>query len=270
MKLFISWSGEKSQIVADALRQWIPDVIQIVEPWMSAKDIDAGARWNRQIQDQLGETKFGIICLTKNNIDSPWVLFEAGAIAKTIADTFVCPFLIDLSPSDISQGPLTQFQAKKATEKETWELVCTINKALKEESLPEEKLKRTFDRWWPDLKKAIEDLPTEKGRKDTQRPMHEMIEEILNIVRGIARKTSDTDYSTSKAKQLLLLLDEIDKPFDKNIRNYLSHIYLDELKGERNIGKNALLKYFLEKGPDKIKDKDLDTTNNIRNNKDKK
>ena len=266
MKLFISWSGEKSQIVANALRQWIPDVIQIVEPWMSAKDIDAGARWNREIQDRLSETKFGIICLTKNNIESPWILFEAGAIAKTIADTFVCPFLIDLSPSEISQGPLTQFQAKKATEKETWELVCTINKALKEESLPEEKLKRTFERWWPDLKKVMEDLPNEKGKKDTQRPTHEMIEEILNIVRGIARKTSDTDYSTWKAKQLLLLLDEIDKPFDKKIRNYLSHNYQDELKDEKNIGITALLNRF----QDNMKEKSLTTSKHIKDHKDKR
>src|SRR5438128_12519610 len=116
MKLFISWSGNRSKSIADALRRWIPDVIQTVEPWMSATDIEAGARWNREIDNQLRETQYGIICLTKENQTAPWILFEAGAIAKTIDDAFVCPYLINLDPAEISQGPLTQFQAKRANE----------------------------------------------------------------------------------------------------------------------------------------------------------
>jgi hypothetical protein len=95
---------------------------------MSTTDIDAGARWNRDIDKELGETTFGIICLTKTNHSSPWILFEAGALAKTIEDTFVCPYLIDLVPSDIPSGPLTQFQAKRADEKETWELILQLTR----------------------------------------------------------------------------------------------------------------------------------------------
>lgn len=105
MRVFLSWSGERSRIVADALRHWIPDVIQSVELWMSGSDIEAGARWNERIQHQLSESRFGILCVTPENIPSPWLLFEAGALAKTIEDTFVCPYLIDLEPSDLPRGP---------------------------------------------------------------------------------------------------------------------------------------------------------------------
>jgi TIR domain-containing protein len=119
MKVFISWSGAKSGALAETLRSWLPDVMQVVKPWMSRSDVEAGARWNRDIDKQLEETNFDIICLTKSNCNAPWILFEAGALAKTIANSFVCPYLIDMNPSDVPNGPLTQFQAKRANDKET-------------------------------------------------------------------------------------------------------------------------------------------------------
>lgn len=43
MKVFISWSGETSKKVALALKAWLPNVIQALDPWMSDKDIEKGA-----------------------------------------------------------------------------------------------------------------------------------------------------------------------------------------------------------------------------------
>jgi len=48
MKVFLSWSG----------------VIQDIKPWLSVADIHAGSRWSRQVQDELSETRFGLICLS--------------------------------------------------------------------------------------------------------------------------------------------------------------------------------------------------------------
>lgn len=189
MKLFISWSGIRSKTVATALRQWLPDVIQFVEPWMSDADIEAGARWGRDIEKGLEETQFGIVCLTIENQLEPWILFEAGALAKTISETFVCPYLVGLEPSDIALGPLTQFQAKRANEKETWELVQTINRALKERALPEERLKRTFERAWPDLKAVLENLQFTQEIESPPRPLENLTNEILELVRGLSRTT---------------------------------------------------------------------------------
>jgi len=197
MKLLISWSGEKSKTVAIALRDWIPDIMERVEPWMSETDIDAGARWSREISDELEETKFGIICLTKSNLNAPWILFEAGALAKTIDDTYVCPYLIDMDPSEIPQGPLTQFQAKRANEKESFELISTINKALKEKAKIEERLRKAFDAWWPDLKKKLEHLPKERDDKKLSRPIEAMLQEVLDLVRGLSRRPIEIDLSNA-------------------------------------------------------------------------
>jgi hypothetical protein len=188
MKIFISWSGEQSRRVAEALRVWIPDVIQFVEPWMSRADIEAGARWGRDIQHQLSETRFGIICLTNANQQAPWILFEAGALAKTIEDTFLCPYLINMNPSEIQAGPLTQFQAKTADMDGTWDLLCAMNSALKDQALDEGRLRRLYDRSWPELKTSLDSGEIEGG-VEQKRPVDEMVVEILDTVRGLARNT---------------------------------------------------------------------------------
>src|SRR5215211_6657068 len=107
MLVFISWSGPRSRAIAEALENWLAKVIQAVEPWIS-QDIDKGLRWGTEIADRLEQSKVGIICLTKSNLDAKWIHFEAGAISKT-KDGYVCTLLIDVKPSDVEQ-PLAQFQ----------------------------------------------------------------------------------------------------------------------------------------------------------------
>jgi hypothetical protein len=63
MKVFISWSGAKSRVLANTLREWLPNVIQFVDPWMSAEDIDKGIRWSSDVATQLEQARIGLICL---------------------------------------------------------------------------------------------------------------------------------------------------------------------------------------------------------------
>ena len=69
-KVFISWSGEPSRTVAFALNRWLPNVMHIVEPWMSHENIRAGTRWSEEISQALSEIHFGIICVTEINQSS--------------------------------------------------------------------------------------------------------------------------------------------------------------------------------------------------------
>src|ERR1041384_999278 len=101
MRVFLSWSGPRSKYVASALRNWLPRVIQAVEPWMSDHDIASGSRWSDEIDVILEECKVGIICLTPENQNNAWLMFESGAVSKTLSDTFVIPFLYGLTPREI-------------------------------------------------------------------------------------------------------------------------------------------------------------------------
>lgn len=191
MKIFISWSGEQSRYIAEALHKWLPNVIQSINPWMSSEDIDAGERWSQNIAEKLSEINFGIICVTKNNIEAPWLLFESGALAKSLENSRVCPYLIDLEPSEIPEGPLTQFQAKTATKDETKELLKSINNVLDDSNkLSEEQLNKTFEKWWSDLEEEINKLPFEDESDQLSRKPEDMIPEILEIVRSLHRKQS--------------------------------------------------------------------------------
>src|SRR5688572_16881222 len=101
MKVFISWSGARSYAVASALRDWLPSVIQALEPWMSAADIQRGAQWPLQIATRLAECNVGIICLTPENLNEKWILFEAGALSKILDRAHVCTYLIALEATDL-------------------------------------------------------------------------------------------------------------------------------------------------------------------------
>lgn len=109
MKVFLSWSGEQSREVAKVLKEWIPDIIQAVDPWMSEEDIHKGARWGSELADSLQGPHFGLLCLTRENLTAPWLLFEAGALSKSLDVARVCPFLFGIEKTDIERGPLLQF-----------------------------------------------------------------------------------------------------------------------------------------------------------------
>ena len=159
MDLFLSWSGKRSKAVAEALKPWLRQVIQAVEPWISS-DIDKGTRWSQKVADRLERSKVGIICLTPENLSSPWILFEAGALSKT-KDAYVCTFLLDLSPEDVAQ-PLSQFQLTTPDKEDCRKLLGTINEAVRkagERDLSDQVLDRVFETNWPGLEAVLANLP---------------------------------------------------------------------------------------------------------------
>src|SRR5690242_17078111 len=134
MDVFISWSGARSRYIADSLRTWLPKVLQSTKPWMSDQDIGAGSRWLAEITTTLNSARIGIICVTPENQANPWLLFESGALSKTLVQACVCPLVFDMTPGQLT-GPLTQFQANPITPEGIGKVVSTINKELGERAL---------------------------------------------------------------------------------------------------------------------------------------
>ncbi len=155
MRVFLSWSGKRSKKVARKLRGWLPKMFRNLEIWMSDRDIRIGERWSPELLRQIDRAQFAILCLTTDNLESPWIHFEAGAIAKSVGDkTFVAPYLIDIKKSAIP-GPLKQFQAARATKKGTWRLVHSLALALNPRRKSLRPLEERFEELWPLLKKSI-------------------------------------------------------------------------------------------------------------------
>ncbi len=188
MKVFVSWSGDLSRKIAELLKKWIPCMIQSVEVFFSPEDIEKGDNWDRAISTQLSECKYGIICLTSENTNAPWVNFEAGAIAKTL-DSKVAALMIDIKPSDL-RGPLSRYQATKFEKGDFYQLILAINNTL-EVSLEDKILENAFDAMWPALEIEINHILNQFAQKNTkqkkgmnlEQPENAPIEEILQLLR---------------------------------------------------------------------------------------
>jgi tetratricopeptide (TPR) repeat protein len=188
MDVFISWSGARSKALAIHLHEWLKAVVQRANPWMSERDIDAGQRWNEQISLRLKETHFGIICLTPENLNAPWLLFEAGALAKALDAARVVPVLLDIRKANLT-FPLAQFQSVEADRDGFFGLVSAMNRALGDQQLPSTLLVNIFGGLWGTLEAALLSLPP-KERSASQAPQRsdrELLEDVLDGVRSVQR-----------------------------------------------------------------------------------
>jgi hypothetical protein len=183
VKVFISWSGEQSRQIAQALRDWLPMMFESVEPYMSARDNEAGIRWADVIAHQLDESSFGILCLTPTNLAAPWLLFEAGALSKSVDIARLVPLLWKVTTADV-KSPLSQFHMKAADKSGIMDVIASVN-ALLERPRHEDVLASTFDLLWPRLEDKLLQIkpPTEEQSAATHRSNRELLEEILEIAR---------------------------------------------------------------------------------------
>ena len=199
MKVFLSWSGERSREVATALREWLPDVVQAVQPWLSATDIQAGARWASELDLQLRESRVGIICLTPENVTAPWIIFEAGALSRSIETAYVVPYLFGFSPSEL-HGPLVHFQAIQATREGTWSLVHSLNRALGNDAVDESRLRRIYELMWPAFEARLSvaaQAPALENAPKT-RPADKQLDIALQeVIRGLSPHATGEEPSAS-------------------------------------------------------------------------
>lgn len=154
MKVFLSWSGERSRSVALAFKRYIEHVIQGVEVFHADPDIAGGERWNEKLRRELEASHFGILFVTQTNIDTPWILFEAGALSK-IDDARIVPVLIgDLRKSQLSD-PLAQFKAIRPKKESVLELLHNLN-SVREKPLDKRELEDQYEKWWSDFEAELQ------------------------------------------------------------------------------------------------------------------
>lgn len=207
VKVFISWSGNKSHKVALVFREWLPSVIQSLEPYVSSEDIDKGARWSSDIAKELEDSTFGILCVTKDNLEAPWLSFEAGALSKTMDKAFVTPFLFDIKRSEVN-GPILQFQSTIFEKDDIKKLINTLNKACGEMGITELMLDRAFEVWYPTLEnelnnlKDIDENVIEKNGKEEVYSA-EIIEEILELSRDNQKLLRNPDAKLIESIEIL-------------------------------------------------------------------
>jgi hypothetical protein len=229
MLVFLSWSGQKSKMVAEAMETWLAQVIQAAEPWISI-DIDKGLRWGPEISDRLERSKVGIICLTKDNLNARWILFESGALSKT-KDAYVCTLLLDIKPSDVEQ-PLAQFQHTTTDKEDIYQLLLTINRAVQqagEKALAESVLRDIFETYWSRLENVFKEAATSQElRANPVRSESEMLQEILEILRNQERRIARIEGRETD--------DRISRIFSRPVQHSAKHFSAEEQDYIRRLG----------------------------------
>jgi len=250
MKVFLSWSGTKSQAVATAFHDWLPYVLQNAKPFISTGDIDKGNRWSEVLAKELREDAYGIICLTQDNFKKPWINFEAGAISKAIDIAYVSPFLFNVDPAEI-QGPLQQFQFTVNKKADIFNLVRSINNRFEPaHQLSYQVLSEVFEAWWSKLEcnlakiAKMPDVETQTGfpwlfTLDDLGKIHATVG--CNCIWFV---TSDPFRNA--------FCPNIKNIMEDNIKRGVSYTFIIPSAGEQNVGKQAL-KYLDKLNPGKVR-----------------
>ncbi|MBY0562947.1 MAG: toll/interleukin-1 receptor domain-containing protein [Hyphomonadaceae bacterium] len=209
MQVFISWSGQLSKAIAGTLATWLPTVLQSVRTYYTPNDTEKGSRWFEEIAQQLEASAFGIVVLTKSNLEKPWIHFEAGALISRL-ERKVTPLLIQVSETDL-KPPLSLLNATFLEKEDIRRLVSNINEQFGEKRVPSDAVDRVFDKFWPDLLAAVEShiLETRETARppSSKRDQSEVLEELVSIVRDLQRRPHSIGSSgatlTSLSRRLI-------------------------------------------------------------------
>lgn len=243
MKVFISWSGEPSREVAKSLRTGIKSVFDKIVPFVSDVDIEAGSRGLQVIEDALQGSGFGIIVVTPDNMEAPWLNFEAGALSKALGDAEnrVVPLLIGFTTISQLTGPLSQFQARIAS---TSTIRGLLHDLAEQVGVEREIVDIRMDSWVSSFMEVVEASATAGSDTPPRRSSEDVLDELLDLVRSLRRdistpeprataerKTSDARTSALMMQQIRLIL-EASGIKDGKINNLGDKEYVVDLPGD--------------------------------------
>lgn len=192
LNIFISWSKEQSRELAGCLNDFLNKMFENITTFYSPESIDTGSQWLTNVSGALNQCTYGILVVTPENLVSPWLIFEAGALSKQIDTARVCPLLFNLKKSQL-EGPLTQFQSIVFEKDEVYKLVKSINDQLAS-SMKDDRLAALFSVFWPDFTnsvRAILEKPAPNTPVVEKRTPDDILEELLDRVRQIQSRVEN-------------------------------------------------------------------------------
>lgn len=154
MKVFLSWSGERSHRVARALKRHVESISSNVEAW-EADDLRPGAEWARSLIPNIERADVAVLCLTRRNLSAPWISFELGAFYRSEVERAAVPYLLDVSRESLD-FPVGMFQAVEADRSGTKKLFWRVAEGL---GIEEQSFEDIFgSRIWPNLAEELDEI----------------------------------------------------------------------------------------------------------------
>lgn len=167
---------------------------------MSDQEIETGRRWNEEIAKAPDDTDFGIVCVTAENQHAPWLMFEAGGLAKRLGVGRVVPLLIGLKSAQLRE-PLASFQGVDLNKDGVRKLIQDIM-ALRNNPLLRVQVDEIFEDAWPRLETKVDEATQQNPDVESpSRSSEEMLEEVLEGIRRIEREQSRLEALERRSDQ---------------------------------------------------------------------
>ncbi|GAA0503611.1 hypothetical protein GCM10008937_08900 [Deinococcus depolymerans] len=135
-------------------------MIQGSEPFVSSENIEKGTKGLEEILSNLNQSSFGLIIMTSDNVNKPWLYFEAGVISKRFdsgPDTRVSAFMFDLKGSEVKgSNPLMSiFQYTENDKDDIFKLIKSINNSMGERRIDDAALIDLFEMVYPQFTEEL-------------------------------------------------------------------------------------------------------------------
>ncbi|MCC5823809.1 MAG: toll/interleukin-1 receptor domain-containing protein [Phycisphaerales bacterium] len=200
-QVFISWSGEYSKSVALHLRDFLEYVLPECRLWMSSEDISKGRQWPAELSSILlrPESFCAVIVLTPDNLQSDWLLYEAGACAAAYHKSLVCPIACDVPYTKLPK-PLQHFQATDASSKiEMKKLVRSIAGKLDPDISAKWPVRESyFSAQWVNYHKSIQAVKGNNERTEsTSKPESDPYNQIIDLLNETLKRIAQLELSKS-------------------------------------------------------------------------
>jgi hypothetical protein len=181
------------------------------------------------------------VALSAHSQHSDWILFEAGALSKSLDKAHVCPILFGIRNADLS-GPLKQFQTTEFSKPEVHKLISAINTRLGKHKLPPKSLESAFNKWWPELEQNIQAVLNEEQQSNEPiRSERDLLEEILELSRSAAKRIL---RPSGNPKAIQDLIERFIQLHDEQVSNTGSYqATLDTMKTMRPALNHILQRY---------------------------
>ncbi|HET8774016.1 MAG TPA: hypothetical protein VFP80_09505, partial [Thermoanaerobaculia bacterium] len=154
-------------------------------------DIEKGVAWFESIVEQLQHAEAGVVCVTPENVDSPWLHFEAGALEQRLRSGLAAdveqpqhrlfPLLHGLAAAEL-RGPLGAYQATMTTEAEIERMIGSIARVVggRKRSISRKRwneLKRALDRISVPVRELVPNLEALFQRKTFNEPLQRCVDQ---------------------------------------------------------------------------------------------
>nr|WP_320022749.1 hypothetical protein [uncultured Draconibacterium sp.] len=179
--IFISWSKLTSKKIAEELllflRKFFCD--PNTEFFHSERNIEAGDRPFRMLDDVLAKCNFGILVLTERNFKSEWLMFEAGALSKNVEYARVIS--INFNRKEI-ESPINNFQNINYNKDGISKLLVSLKKyVFNQKELTQDQINDIDDKiekYWSDFDEKIKVILANSDVDD----MEEFSEKVPSIM----------------------------------------------------------------------------------------